>query len=157
MPPNEFYWGTIKEATAYWNEYGSALRSLRDCPALEATLMVLDVPDRNGVVWPKEELQKIIKTTRLPVFGNITTLRPEDTAHPDAALKVTGLRIEGNKVVANIIVLNTPKGSVIRDIAECDFRVAGTCGTLIPQPDGTKVVKDFILTSVNALPKGEGA
>lgn len=90
-----------------------------------------------------------------------------EVTHPDypfpnlveAALKTESLRWEGSNAIGRARVLNTPKGQIIRALAEADFNLAVSTRGLgeTKQVKGIdEVLPGFMLTAVDAVDRPSG-
>lgn len=126
---------------------------------LIAKIADVDRPNRNGRIYPRELWEKAIKEVNDErqgrVFGHIgmpsgLAVELENVSHI-----VGHLRIDGDEVLGEVVVMATPKGKELQKLMEqvkegkLQFRTAGS-GTV--GPDG--VISDFHLTSINLVADG---
>lgn len=82
--------------------------------------------------------------------------------HPDypfadpasAAIRITEMRMDGNDVYGKAIVLNTPKGQIIKGLLEGGFALGVSTRGLgsLKEKNGAKYVQDdFMMTAVDAV------
>lgn len=82
--------------------------------------------------------------------------------HPDrpfadpaeAAIRITEMRMDGDNVYGKAIVLNTPKGQIIKGLLEGDFALGVSTRGLgsLKEKGGIKYVQDdFMMTAVDAV------
>lgn len=117
---------------------------------MDCKLLHIGVPNKNNRIYPIETVEAIIEQakTRGPILGQVGL--PDDVlkvSMSNVSHMVENLRIEGEYLVGNIKVLDTPAGKVLAPIlSNYEFR---PCGTGIVSADG--IVSDYKLTSIDAL------
>ena len=90
-----------------------------------------------------------------------------EVTHPDypfpnlveAALKTESLKWEGNNAIGRARILNTPKGQIIRALAEADFNLAVSTrglGDTAKVNGYDDVLPGFMLTAVDAVDRPSG-
>lgn len=119
---------------------------------------VADTPNKNGRVYPRAELEKMIEQANkraesgqllgelgMGEGGNIEMSRVSHT--------ISNLRWQGDTVVADITILKTPMGKIIEDLAKqgtnLDYRTRGFADV---SEDG--VISNFQLVSIDAVTDG---
>lgn len=126
----------------------------------------LDVPNKNGRVYSTETMTKAIeefKQRERPLFGcvRLSTL-PQEVENISHEIK--DLRIEGDYLVAELHVLETPKGDILRTMCipnpdlgyledpafNVGFRPAGKGDVRILE-DGTVEVYNYTLLSIDLV------
>lgn len=92
----------------------------------------------------------------------IGELKHPDYPFPDiaeAALKTESIRWEGSNAIGRARILNTPKGQIIRALAEADFNLAVSTrglGETKPVNGVDDVLPGFMLTAVDAVDRPSG-
>jgi len=87
----------------------------------------------------------------------IGELNHPDRPFPDvseAAIRITEMKMDGNNVIGKAIVLNTPKGQIIKGLLEGGFALGVSTRGLgsLKEQDGVKMVQsDFMMTAVDAV------
>lgn len=123
---------------------------------VEQVIMITDQPNKNGRIYSKETMEAAIANLNgKPVVGQIGMPEDGPIRLEHASHQVTDLRLDGDKVVGTISVLNTERGKALRDIINMDavaYRPAGY-GTLVEREDGSVEVTEFRITSINAVNK----
>lgn len=131
--------------------------ALERAQTFERTVLVMDAPNRNGRTYPAGEVAAALSRVRYPVIGCfMQDLAGASIPLDRATHAVTGMRLDGDRVVASIRVLDTPHGAVLRHltstVGEMDYRVSGI-GDI--GQDG--VVSNFQFVSVGVCAPGSGA
>jgi hypothetical protein len=121
-----------------------------------------DLPNKNGRVYPREVLQKVIKEVEgkdpCRLFGTIgmpadDVIDPAKISHSISNLYLT----EDGALMGTVMILETPSGKIAENLLDIDpsrqFRMAGI-GKLEDNEDGTTTVTDFRLLSVNLVRDG---
>jgi hypothetical protein len=127
----------------------------------EYVVMMCDTPNANGRIYPLatgiDVVQKFNSSPTQMVggfmddIGYAGTVDLEQVAHV-----VTGLEMRGKEMVAKIRPLNTPKGQILAGLIALDL-VEFRTGGLFSGVFGSGIIRDFQLTTIFALAKGEGA
>ena len=118
----------------------------------------LDKPNLNGRIYTTECMEKAInKLDGKPVLGTIGMVYDDNvlTMMSMVSHSISNLRIEDGKVVGNLTILDTPEGRKLTDLIEEDkqefvYRSSGI-GNIEYQEDGTRMVTDFQILSINAV------
>lgn len=122
---------------------------------MKVVIVIADKPNRNGRIYPRSELEQAIADKDAGVCGTIGM--PEGDiigdiiGNKEASHVVRNLRFEGDALVGDVEILDTPKGDELREILQhtsLDFR---TCGF---GDNDAGVVRNFVLTSINAVENG---
>jgi hypothetical protein len=116
----------------------------------QVEILQCDVPNKNGRVYPKEEIEKALVKVRegqQTIWGTVGM--PDGGAIPlnDVAFITGNMQLnDKNYLVGDIRVLQTPKGQMLEELLKnpkAGFRTAGIGNV---GPDG--VVTDFVFTSI---------
>lgn len=112
-----------------------------------------DVPNKNGRIYPKALLKRIaadhLDCGGYGCLGNIEFPKTEIPINK-IAFSWNNLRLEGDNLLADITVMSTPCGEIIKAASEhFGFR---TIGHATLQIDGT-VGDDYVLIALSALAK----
>lgn len=119
-----------------------------------------DVPNKNGRIYPLALLNKIVEDTKQKVAegGLLGQLGMSDdlvVQFSQVSHKITDLRVEGNSMMVDIEVLNTPKGKELMKLLDSNSVSFRTCGV-----GGIKdgVMQDsYKLASINAVLNDEAS
>jgi hypothetical protein len=122
---------------------------------MRVSILEVDQPTKlTGRLYKKEVVEAALVQVKGDLVGKLD--HPDDN---DSRVKLhrashmsSEFEIEGNELVCNIHVLDTPQGEVLSDMiekGEVEFRAVGF-GRV--SEDG--VVDEFEITSVSAVPKG---
>lgn len=128
-----------------------------------------DVPNKNGVVYPKEvmknaleEYQKQIKLgTSFGIMGQPTTIGTINLS--EVAFKINSIEETGNdNWISQIEILDTPKGKdlkkLLNDVDDDKYRIVTYGYGSVKEKDGINIVQDdFELISVGIKLKEECA
>lgn len=130
-----------------------------------STVLILDVPNRNGRTYPKavvekavEEYSKLIAENRAlgtfcTFFGRSNTVDLSMVSH-----QVTDLRVQDNRLIADIETLNTPEGIVAEKMLSDQY---GKQFTLRPRGtgmvDASKTISEYKLHSIDLIPVEDAA
>lgn len=120
---------------------------------IEKTIEILtvDVPNKNGRIYPKQVVEEAIKKCNYERFGTIGV--QSDFPWPnlfDVACNIKNLRIEDSKLIGDMQTLTTPKGLMMESLmneTELGFVVCG-----LGDVSETGEVSNFSLTSVSVIP-----
>jgi hypothetical protein len=122
---------------------------------LTAKILGVGVPNENGHVYPPEAVQAMIEQAEKRIsagalFGELGMPLRGTIDLYNVSHQITNLRVQGDTVVADIKVLKTPQGEILKGLLEdIDFRTRGYA-TL--SADG--VVSDYQLVSIDAVSDG---
>jgi hypothetical protein len=139
------------------------LRIIKMYLSTETIFEGLDLPNKNGRIYTREALEKAIAEWEgkemLGTIGMPPNDRPVDINMVSHI--ITNLHIDGDKVTGTIKVLDTPLGIELQKLidsktVEVAYRSAGM-GNIIEQEDGTCIVEDYHITSVNVVNKEKAA
>lgn len=137
---------------------------------LDAVLFICDKPNANGRVYSRELANRLVECFREKqnLMGQMGM--PEDgkllltnVSHVVRELKVMEVGEDWGLVATIETLPLAPAGKVLSQLLENEetrklyvFRTAGT-GVVTVQPDGTALIEDFQLTSVNLIPAKDAA
>jgi hypothetical protein len=127
-----------------------------DTKIFKAEICVADVPNRNGRVYPRRVLEEQVakwkqKAQNRLIFGGI-----EPKVAPmlsDASHLVTDIFMDGDKLTAEVEMIDTPSGRVLKKLLDdgvsVKFNMAGI-GTAKKDEKGVLVIDYFNLTHIYA-------
>jgi hypothetical protein len=118
-----------------------------------------DEPNANGTIYPKDVLKEAIKEYNENhvkdgrAFGEINFPRQAAISMVDIAFRINDIEEENDRWLAEIEILNTPKGEELKNIVKKlkNYRI-------VTYGHGTvedNVIKDFKIASVGIVPKRE--
>lgn len=141
----------------------TAATDLRIAPK-SYTVCIANKVNKNNRLYPRKVLENCVEqwskkdTEMLGMMGMPTSsiMQFSDVSH-----KVVNLRLEGNELKCEIEILKTPNGKMLEKLIKSkvgvEFRTAGI-GNGKTDDNGVFVIDEsFKLTSINALPLGEGS
>ena len=116
-----------------------------------------DVPNKNNRVYPRSVLEKVIedfdnKSGTLGQLGmpDCSLDGPSSIRLDEASHIVKNLRMQDDKLICDIQILDTPAGKKLCDLVDGKFRLQGIGS--VEDKDGSYVIQDdYKLMSVNAL------
>lgn len=125
------------------------------------TVMTASVPGRNGNIYPRELLEKAVEEAQEAVSsGWLCGMVDPSADRPELrkiSHKITKLKMEGDDVVAEVAILDTPEGVKLRRLVEMgealaidsvEAKISMTpMGTYKTSEDG--VISDFRFTAIN--------
>ncbi len=122
-----------------------------------ARIQEADKPNANGRIYPREVLEKAIADQEAKGRTWVTLGMQGSTTVDlsEVAGQAGNWHWDGDTLCAEIAVMDTPKGKIVKELLESvqpDYRFAGI-GTV--NPDGT--ISDYRITSVGVLAPGSGA
>jgi hypothetical protein len=92
---------------------------------MDVEIITTDVYTQNGHIYPKAEMERVIKEfneREQPMLCELDTRVVDDMFDridlQQVSHQVTDLRMEGDKVIATIKVLDTPHGLIMRQLLE---------------------------------------
>lgn len=122
-----------------------------------------DVPNKNGRVYPRAILEQMIreverKSSPPRVFGSVGMPDGVEVDLSRVSHTVSDLHItDDGKLLGKVMILDTPQGAIMEKVLEAEptrqFRMAGI-GKLEDGEDGTTIVTDFRLLSINLVRDG---
>ncbi len=121
---------------------------------IEGIFMQSNVVNRNGRRYPKKVMenavskyiQEQVKTNQ--ALGELNHPSRSNVDPAEAAIRITELWWDGDNVMGKAIVLNTPKGQIVRGLIEGGWVPGVSSRGLgsVKQVDGINEVQDFRLT-----------
>ncbi len=95
-------------------------------------ILPVDTPTINNRIYTTEAVEQALQKVKEPVFGGfVNDYEGIDIAIENYAFRASNLRIHDGNVIAEIEILNTPKGLVLEDllnsVCPMRFAAAGTC------------------------------
>jgi len=99
---------------------------------VKAKIMSFDIPNRNGRVYQStqmnEAIHEYLKNNEIKL-GRISDGNcPSEISHPvtlnEASHKIDELTIEGNELVGNISILDTPQGKNVQALLDSNIKLA---------------------------------
>ena len=99
---------------------------------VKAKIMQFDVPNRNGRIYQSDKMNKVIQEyleNNEIRLGRINDSNcPGDIRHSvtlnEASHKIDKLTIEGNELVGEISILDTPQGKNVQALLDSDIKLA---------------------------------
>lgn len=95
---------------------------------VEVQLMKLDTPSINGRVYSKETMEEVVKNFNESQIKGGTLGKVEEMTHPidlkDLSHVFENVRIEDDKVMATMNILDTPKGQNVKALLESNVKLA---------------------------------
>lgn len=124
----------------------------------KAQILRADVPNSNRRVYPRLVVEKAYQNYKTCGLRGQLGM-PQNVDFPisvdNISHVVEKLSLKDDYLIAEIQVLNTPKGKILNDLFENNpesiaFRTAGT-GNVKAREDDCFVISDFILTGIHAV------
>lgn len=135
---------------------------------LEGIFAQAEVRNGNGRIYTHEVMESALERYVIEYVNKRRALG--ELNHPDypfaapdqAAIRITEMSMNGNNVLGKALVLNTPKGQIIKGLLEGGFALGVSTrglGTIKEQNGAKYVQKDFMMTAVDAVdnPSAPGA
>jgi hypothetical protein len=118
---------------------------------LTTTFLTLDKPNANGRVYTRAVGEAIIEQVKAGrAIGALGVPEGTDMKLSDASHTITDVRIEGDKLIGKIHLLDTMPGRALAMVlSEMDFRPRGMATI-----DENGVVSDYTLISIDAVRDG---
>lgn len=119
----------------------------------------LGKPNKNGRLYDIPSLKHAIDKANSTCMGRIGMPESFDLNISEISHKIENLRFENNNLIGDLVILDTPQGRKMIKMMESTqlvFRTAGV-GTISSSNDGTKIVKDYEILSVNAISSSDAA
>ena len=95
---------------------------------VKATIMTFDTPNRNGRVYDSQKMNEAIKEYLSKDLMHLGRIDVGDITHPvnisEASHKIDELKIEENKLIGDITILDTPQGRNVQALLEADIKLA---------------------------------
>jgi len=120
---------------------------------MKVILENLDTPNKNNRIYSKECITNAIEKSR----SDTVLVYLNQTSNPrlqDAAGVVNEVKIENNQVVADIQILSSPSGMVLKDTLlnnSVGWNMVGV-GRLQTNKDNQQIVTDYRIEYINANP-----
>lgn len=126
---------------------------------VEGKLTKADVPNLNGHVYPREVMEKAIEQLREDieakrVLGRVGTQQPPKMRINDASHMVVGLRMEDDRLQADIEVLDTPRGRILQQWLDAKLDIT-LHPTWLAELDGNTVREGARLLRLDVCPYSE--
>lgn len=127
---------------------------------LEGIFAQAEVRNGNGRVYRQEVMESAVERYNIDYVNKnraLGELNHPERPFPDpaeAAIRIVSMKMNGNNVDGKALVLNTPKGQIIKGLLEGGFSLGVSTRGLgsVREAKGVKYVqKDFILTAVDAV------
>ena len=107
-----------------------------------------DVPNNNGIMYPKDIVKTAIKEITLPLLGCIDSdNRDVNIDLSKVSHKVTSFEFEGDILKCDIELLDTPQGKIIKQLFD-DGRNLVTNTMTISKLDTNRVVTECKLAQI---------
>lgn len=126
-----------------------------DGVTMKVKIQKLDEPNKNGVVYTSEEMERAIKDREQPVLGQFGALEDGLVNLTKVTHQFSNLAVEDGWLVGELKVLSTPFGPTLQQLMDANdisFRVSG-----VGRVDDSGVVSDLKLISVSAVLKEDAA
>lgn len=113
-------------------------------------ILQCNLPTLNGRIYLKEEVELVLTKIQEPVWGLFGGTSELNIPLDKIAFSATNFLInEQDELVANIKILDTPMGRIMKPLLDlCDYTTVGT-GLV----SNENVISDFRLLSISAYPK----
>lgn len=127
---------------------------------IEGPFMVCEVKNRNGRVYPREEMEREVERytreciDKRSAFGELNHPTTADVSLDKACHLVTDLRFDGNEVIGKARVLTTPSGMIVQSLIGdgCALGVSSrSLGQLSDSTAGHAVVQDMRLIAIDCV------
>lgn len=119
---------------------------------ISQVIMIADEPTINGRIYTKQTLEEMISRVNehgSNLVGTIGVPKTEIPELEEVSHVITNLRMEDNKVIGDIRILDTPRGIRLAEIIASGSNVTyHSCG--IGQMNEDNTVTDYTLTSISA-------
>lgn len=119
------------------------MKELKDIKILQ-----LDTPNRNGVIYPKEEIQRVIENIKQPILGECGSSHSQHINLGNVCSSASNLRIVDGWLIGDLKLLDTPMGIPLQTLPSDTYSFA-VRGTGKVSEDST--VSDYALISIDAL------
>ncbi|AUR85743.1 prohead core protein serine protease [Vibrio phage 1.081.O._10N.286.52.C2] len=121
---------------------------------IEGIFMQSNVVNRNGRRYPKKVMENAVskymqeQVNTNQALGELNHPQRSNVDPAEAAIRITELHWDGDNVLGKAIVLNTPKGQIVRALIEGGWVPGVSSRGLgsVKQVDGINEVQDFRLT-----------
>ena len=116
------------------------------------TLMYADIPSSNGVIYPREELQKAIAKAPKELLGQIGMTKTGIVEFTTASHITSNLELqEDGSVTGTIRILPTPMGDLAQQILEYGIFRPEMTGTVEYDATGFKTITNVTFRSFNLI------
>lgn len=153
--------------TEYTNELETLTENTADGKKLyiEGNFLMTEAKNRNGRIYPKSVMEKSVEVYQKNYISERRALG--ELNHPnrpfidpaEAAIMIESLTWQGNNVAGKALVLNTPKGNIIKGLLEANFKLGVSSRGLgdVREQRGVKMVNSFLLNAIDAvdMPSGQ--
>ena len=123
---------------------------------MKQTIMIVDSPNANGRIYPKEEIEKAIKVLQEPLLCTLGGNIDSSIDLSKVVGQITDVRFEGDKVVGTFRALKTHSATILEGMlsrmVEVSYSPVGFCNI-----GENGIISDYYLTSISIVLKGEGA
>jgi hypothetical protein len=128
---------------------------MKDIAYISAPILKADVPNSNGRIYPLAALENCIaeEAKRKPLLGVIGMDEGLSISLDKVSHIAENLRIEGDTLVADIRVVNTPAGNQLIELYKSGLITFRSSGFGKIGADG-KTITDFEPISINAVYDG---
>lgn len=119
------------------------MKELKDIKILQ-----LDTPNRNGIIYPKEEIQRVIENIEQPILGECGSPHSQYINLGNVCSSASNLRIVDGWLIGDVKLLDTPMGIPLQALPHdtCRFAVRGT--GMVAEDNA---VSDYTLFGIDAL------
>lgn len=119
-----------------------------------------EIKNGNGRIYKREILEnavniyneKYVKTRQ--ALGQLNHPNYPFPDPAEAAIRITEIEMQGNDVIGKALVLNTPKGQIIKGLLEGGFALGVSTrglGSLVEKNGSKHVQDDFMMTAIDAV------
>jgi hypothetical protein len=118
---------------------------------MKVKLLDCDTPLSNGLIYPQDEVERVLDNTNLPLLGRLGCPEVMTLNLADAAFTIDKLMIENGSLYGELNILDTPKGRILKEVFDVDnndFRTIGI-GTL----DESNTVSNYKILGAFVVPK----
>lgn len=119
-------------------------------------ILEIDKPNKNGRIYTKQAIEDAIgKLNGRPVIGYLGMSSDDTPNISNASHYIDDLRIEDDKLIGTIKIIDqNENGKLLKLMMDNEisfaYRSAGY-GNIIIQDDGTKLIEEFTIISINAV------
>jgi hypothetical protein len=119
-------------------------------------VMTADAPNVNGLTYPREVLEKAVADVQERVENGQMLGELNSTGYSaklgDVSHQVTSLKMEGDKVVAEVLILDTPAGKILQELVDRGENPTLKAPKLSPVGKGDvndKIISNYSIGSIH--------
>lgn len=126
---------------------------------LHGIFLQSEVKNRNGRVYPKSVMEAAVDkyineyVSQRMAIGELSHPEYPMPKPEEAAILIESLEWQGDNVIGKALVLNTPKGQIVKGLLEGGYRMGVSSrglGNLV-EKRGVPTVTDFLLNAIDAV------